>query len=97
LLRRAASWIPAALAAVPLLKKGPCQLRLESLSLLLLVLLLALLWWPPSPLPGAARCSGLPSAALLLPEWLMLAVVAVTNSFFSFLATALAALAARRP
>jgi hypothetical protein len=96
LLWRAASWVPAALAAAPLPKNGPCQLRLKSLSLPLLVLLLVLLWWPPSLLPGAAGCSLLPLAALLLPEWLPLAVVAVTNSFFSFLATAFAALAARR-
>jgi hypothetical protein len=80
----------AALAADQLLKEGPCQLRLKSLSRLPLLLTLlprlapaagVALWSPPFlPLP--------PLLLLLLPPM---------NSLWSFFATALAAFAARLP
>jgi hypothetical protein len=77
----------AALAADPLLKNGPCQLRLKSVSRCLLALLLP----PPSLLPLAPAGAWLPllravplSAVLLL----LLLVVAVMNIFLSVLARA---------
>lgn len=90
LCRCASAAAAAALAADPLLKNGPCQLRLKSASRCLLALLL-----PPSSLPlpplllPAGAAARLPLLrAVPLSAFLLLLVVAVMNIFFNVLARA---------